>query len=99
MGEAITETNKVFSKRVRAGRRTYYFDIKSTKTNDYYVTITERKQKDEATSEKYKIFLYKEDLNKFLKALTETVDYIKEDLLPDYDFSLFDRGEIENEDN
>ena len=90
------ETNKVYSKRVRAGRRTYFFDIKPTKSNDYYLTITERKRAydDEGGgNEKFKIFLYKEDLNKFSGALEKAVAFIKEELLPDYDFTLYDKEE------
>ena len=72
----------VFSKPVRAGKRTYFFDVKSTKGNDYYLTITESKRrvdKDGRFSyEKHKIFLYKEDFEKFAEGLEEVVKYIKE---------------------
>jgi len=88
------EQKEIFSERVRAGKRTYFFDVKATRSNDYYLTITESKRKykdDGYTYEKHKIFLYKEDFNKFLKALTQTVNHIKEELLPDVDFEKFDR--------
>lgn len=77
-----------FSKKLRAGkRRTYFFDVRSTKQGDFFLTITESKKKfDSDGYEMHKIFLYKEDFKKFMEALNETVDYIKSDLLPDYDF-------------
>ncbi len=94
------EQEEIFSKRVRAGKRTYFFDVKSTKSNDYYVTITESKRKykeDGFSYEKHKIFLYKEDFNKFLSALTESVDHIKTELMPEFDFTQFDREYSEND--
>lgn len=93
MGD-YNEKQEIFSKRVKAGKRTYFFDVKSTKSNDYYLTITEskRKVKDDSFSyEKHKIFLYKEDFLKFVDALNETVDHVKSELLPDVDFEEFDR--------
>ena len=78
----------IYSKRIRAGkRRTYFFDVRATRGNDYYLTITEsRKRFDDNGYDRHKIFLYKEDFNKFIKALGEAVDYVKTELLPDYDF-------------
>ncbi|BDD03413.1 DUF3276 family protein [Aureibacter tunicatorum] len=91
------EKAEIYSKRVRAGKRTYFFDVKSTRSNDYYLTITESKRrfKDDGTYfyEKHKIFLYKEDFNKFLNALHETVNHVKDDLMPDFDFSQFDEAD------
>ena len=87
-----SDKNEIFSKRVRAGKRTYFFDIKATRSNDYYLTITESKRKykdDGFTYEKHKIFLYKEDFNKFLDALTQTVDHVKTELMPDFDFDQY----------
>ena len=74
--------NEVYSKSVRAGkRRTYFFDVKTTKANDYYLVITESKKKfnDDGSSsyEKHKIFLYKEDFDKFAEGLTETIAHIR----------------------
>jgi hypothetical protein len=92
------DRNEIFSKRVRAGKRTYFFDIKATRSNDYYLTITESKRKykdDGFVYEKHKIFLYKEDFSKFLEALNETVDHVKEELLPDFDFDQFDEEKEE----
>jgi hypothetical protein len=87
----------VYSKRIRAGkRRTYFFDVRATRSNDYYLTITEsRKKFDDNGYDRHKIFLYKEDFNKFLKALTEAVDYVKTDLMPDFDFDAYNHDTIE----
>ncbi|MFK7807063.1 MAG: DUF3276 family protein [Saprospiraceae bacterium] len=81
----------VFSKKVRAGkRRTYFFDVRQTKGEDYYLTLTESTKKFETDSyERHKIFLYKEDFNRFLEGLTEAIDYVKTELLPDYDYDEF----------
>jgi len=81
----------VYSKRIRAGkRRTYFFDVRTTRGNDYYLTITEsRKRFNDDGYDRHKIFLYKEDFNKFLKALTEAVDHVKTELMPDFDFDAF----------
>ncbi len=72
-----------FSKRVRAGKRTYYFDVKATRGNDYYLTITESKRKpgeseDRPFFEKHKLFLYKEDFDKFTEGLHEALGFIKQ---------------------
>ena len=94
------DREEIFSKRVKAGKRTYFFDVKSTKSNDYYLTITESKRRmngDSFTFEKHKIFLYKEDFGKFIEALQGAVDHVKNDLLPDFDFSQFDEQETESE--
>lgn len=81
----------VYSKRIKAGkRRTYFFDVRETRGNDFYLTITEsRKRFDSDGYDRHKIFLYKEDFNKFLKGLTEAVDFVKTDLMPDFDFDAF----------
>jgi hypothetical protein len=75
--------DEVFSKAVRAGKRTYFFDVKSTKNDDYYLTVTESKRRFNADNgkffyEKHKLFLYKEDFEKFTDSLTEAIDKIKE---------------------
>ena len=88
------DREEIFSERVRAGKRTYFFDVKATRANDYYLTITESKRKykeDGYTYEKHKIFLYKEDFNKFVRALNSSVDHVKNELLPEVDFDEFDR--------
>lgn len=88
----------VYSQRIRAGkRRTYFFDVRETRGNDYYLTITEsRKKFNEDGYDRHKIFLYKEDFNKFLKGMTEAIDFVKTDLMPDFDFDAFNH---ENSDN
>ncbi len=85
------QKESVYSKRIRAGkRRTYFFDVRETRGNDYYLTITEsRKRFDSDGYDRHKIFLYKEDFNKFIKALGEAIDYVKTDLMPDFDFDAF----------
>jgi Protein of unknown function (DUF3276) len=91
--------DSVYSKRIRAGkRRTYFFDVRATRSNDYYLTITEsRKRFDDNGYDRHKIFLYKEDFNKFLKALTEAVDYVKTDLMPDFDFDAFNHDNADEQ--
>ena len=92
----MNDKEEIFSKRVKAGKRTYFFDVKATRSNDYYLTITESKRKFQGEGfsyEKHKIFLYKEDFLKFVSALNETVDHVKEELLPDVDFDSFNRSE------
>ena len=91
----------IYSKRIRAGkRRTYFFDVRATRGNDYYLTITEsRKRFNDNGYDRHKIFLYKEDFNKFIKALTEAVDHVKTQLMPDFDFDAYNHDEmdVENE--
>lgn len=91
----------VYSKRIRAGkRRTYFFDVRATRSNDYFLTITEsRKRFNDNGYDRHKIFLYKEDFNKFIKALTEAVDYVKTDLMPDFDFDAFNHDNYEENNN
>ncbi len=85
----------IYSKRIRAGkRRTYFFDVRATRGNDYYLTITEsRKRFDDNGYDRHKVFLYKEDFNKFIKALGEAMDYVKTELMPDFDFDAFNHDE------
>lgn len=83
----------VFSKKVRAGkRRTYFFDVRKTKGDDYYLTLTEStKNFDTDGYQRHKIFLYKEDFNRFLAGLNEAVDHVKTELMPDYDYDEYTR--------
>ncbi|MCP4438847.1 MAG: PUR family DNA/RNA-binding protein [Aureispira sp.] len=83
----------VYSQKVKAGkRRTYFFDVRQTKGNDYYITMTEstRRFEDDGYS-RHKIFLYKEDFNRFLASLTDVIDHIKTELMPDYDYEEYSR--------
>ncbi|MEI8279235.1 MAG: DUF3276 family protein [Bacteroidota bacterium] len=89
----------LFSKRIKAGkRRTYFFDVRSTRGNDYFITITESKKRfDDNGYDRHKMFLYKEDFNKFLNALTETINYVKTDLMPDFDFDAYNHDQDSEE--
>lgn len=92
------EKTEIYSQRVRAGKRTYFFDVKSTRSNDYYLTITESKRRykeDGYFYEKHKIFLYKEDFSKFVEALKGTIDHVKTELMPEFDFTQFDNSHDE----
>lgn len=93
------KADSIYSKRIRAGkRRTYFFDVRATRGNDYYLTITEsRKRFDDNGYDRHKIFLYKEDFNKFIKGLNEAVDYVKTELMPDFDFDAFSREDFPEE--
>ena len=92
------DREELYSKRIRAGKRTYFFDVKSTRSQDYYITITEsrRHQKEDGfVYEKHKMFLYKEDFDKFVEGLKDVVEHVKTELMPDVDFSQFNRDEEE----
>ena len=83
----------VYSKKVKAGkRRTYFFDVRKTKGEDYFLTLTESTKKFQSNGyERHKIFLYKEDFNRFEEALKETLDHIRTDLMPNYDYEEYTR--------
>ncbi|MGF1557380.1 PUR family DNA/RNA-binding protein, partial [Paucihalobacter sp.] len=76
----MMEKEEIFSKVLRAGRRTYFFDVRSTKAGDYYLTITESKKftNDDGSFhyKKHKIYLYKEDFTEFKDILEEMIDYV-----------------------
>ena len=80
MPDGVNQRSDLFSKSIRAGKRTYFFDVKSTKGNDLYMTITESKRRFDDNGnpqfEKHKLFLYREDFNKFLDGLHETMERI-----------------------
>jgi hypothetical protein len=77
-----------YSRKLKAGkRRTYFFDVRNTKQGDFYLTITESKKRfDNESFESHKIFLYKEDFKKFMEALQDSVEHIKTELMPDFDY-------------
>ena len=80
--------DEVFAKRVPAGKRTYFFDVKTTRSGeDFFLTITESKRTGDDSYEKHKLFLYKEDFGKFVDALHEAIEHIRTERLPEYDFS------------
>lgn len=87
----------VYSKKVRAGRRrTYFFDVRRTKGDDFYLTLTESTKKFNGDGyERHKIFLYKEDFNRFLRSLEDVIDHVKDELMPDYDYDEFTRRQEE----
>lgn len=87
----------VYSSKVRAGkRRTYFFDVRQTKGEDYYITITESTKRFDGNGyERHKIFLYKEDFNRFMSNLNDTVDHVKTELMPDFDYELYERRQAE----
>lgn len=96
--EENNEKAEIYSQRIRAGKRTYFFDVKSTRSNDFYLTITESKRKfsnDTYSYEKHKIFLYKEDFLKFMEALQGTIDHVKNNLLSAEDLAELERMERE----
>jgi Protein of unknown function (DUF3276) len=88
----------VYSKKMRAGkRRTYFFDVRRTKGEDYYLTLTESTKNFNGGYERHKIFLYKEDFNRFIQSLEETIQHIKTELMPQYDYDEFARRQEEFE--
>jgi Protein of unknown function (DUF3276). len=94
------EKNEVLSRAVKAGKRTYFFDVKSTRSEELYLTITESKRKfNEETGtffyEKHKIFLYKEDFEKFQNALSGVIEFIQTGKVPEE--TMFEPGSREND--
>ncbi len=87
----------VYSNKVRAGkRRTYFFDVRETRGGDYFITLTESTKKFEGEGyDRHKIFLYKEDFNRFLSELENTINHVKSNLMPDYDYDEFTRRQEE----
>ncbi len=89
--QGFGDAGEIFSRPVKAGKRTYFFDVKATKGNDYYLTITESKKRigDDGRFqyEKHKLFLYKEDFDKFTDGMLEAINFIKgrNSSLPNHD--------------
>lgn len=83
----------VYSRKVRAGkRRTYFFDVRKTKGDDYYLTLTESTKRFNGDGyERHKLFLYKEDFNRFLASLEDVINHVKTELMPDYDYDEYTR--------
>jgi len=81
----------VYSRKLKAGkRRTYFFDVRETRGNDFYVTVTETRKKFNAEGfERQKIFIYKEDFNKFTDVLAQAIQHVKTELMPDFDFDHY----------
>ena len=87
-GWSVTSiTASPIARRVPAGKRTYFFDVKTTRSGeDFFLTITESKRLDELHYEKHKLFLYKEDFGKFMRAMIDAVAFMRDECLPDYEF-------------
>jgi hypothetical protein len=82
------DREEIFSRTIRAGKRTYFFDVKATKADDYYLTITESKKRFDNDQgkffyEKHKLFLYKEDFEKFSRGLSEVITFIETGKIPE----------------
>jgi hypothetical protein len=95
------EKNEVLSRAVRAGKRTYFFDVKATKSDEKYLTITESKRRFNPdtglfTYEKHKLFLYKEDFDKFQNALAGILNFIETGQLPDDSLFASENHRVEN---
>lgn len=88
-----------YSRKVKAGkRRTYFFDVRQTKSSEYFVTITEStKRFDVDGYSRHKIFIYKEDFNRFVENLIDVVDHVKKELMPEYDYEEYARRYDEEE--
>ena len=91
--ENSRKQDSVYSNKVRAGkRRTYFFDVRKTKGEDFYITLTESTKKfNDDGFERHKIFLYKEDFHRFLEGLNDAINHVKDNLMPDYDYDEFTR--------
>lgn len=87
----------VYSKKVKAGRRrTYFFDVRQTKGDDFYLTLTESTKRFNGDGyERHKIFLYKEDFNRFVSNLEDVINFVKTELMPHYDYDEFARRQEE----
>ncbi len=97
------DKNEVLSRAVKAGKRTYFFDVKKSRNEEMYLTITESKRKFNADNgnffyEKHKIFLYKEDFEKFKNALTGVIDFIENGIVPEDTFIENDNFEKTEDD-
>ncbi len=91
------KSENIFSSKVKAGkRRTYFFDIRQTKGADYFLTLTESTKRFNGDGyERHKIFLYKEDINRFVEGLEDAVKFFKQELMPDYDFDEYTKRQEE----
>ena len=87
----------VHSSKVKAGkRRTYFFDVRKTRSDDYYISLTEStKRMNSEGYDRHKIFIYKEDFNRFLAQLQETIGHVKNELMPDFDYEQVERRQLE----
>lgn len=97
MNESENKFESVYTSKVRAGkRRTYFFDVRKTKGEDFYITITESTKKFNGNGyERHKIFLYKEDFNRFVESMNDVVNHVKNDLMPEYDYEEYEKRQKE----
>lgn len=95
--EGKNKFESVYSTKVRAGkRRTYFFDVRKTKGEDFYITITESTKRFNGDGyDRHKIFLYKEDFNRFVDSMNDAVNHVKTELMPDYDYEEYERRQKE----
>ncbi len=95
------ENRPVFTRKINAGkRRTYFIDVRTTRGGDYYLTLTESTRKSDGEGfNRHKLFLYKEDFNKFQGGLDEAINHVKTELMPDYDYEEFDKEYEDDNDN
>ncbi len=89
--------DSVYSNKIKAGkRRTYFFDVRKTKGDDFYITLTESTKRFNGNGyERHKIFLYKEDFNRFISGLEEVINKVKTEYMPEYDYDEFMRRQEE----
>ncbi len=86
----------VYTIKMRAGRRrTYFLDVRETKGNDFYITITESKKRQDGGYDRHKIYLYKEDFNKFMESMNDVVNHVKTERMPEYDYDEFAKKQEE----
>lgn len=86
----------VYTIKMRAGRRrTYFLDVRETKGNDFYITITESKKRQDGGYDRHKIYLYKEDFNKFMESMNDVVNHVKTERMPEYDYDEFTKKQEE----
>ena len=95
------DREEIFSRSVRAGKRTYFFDVKATAGNEQYLTITESKRRfnneqGKFVYEKHKLFLYKEDFDKFFRGLNDTIEFIRTGKAPEIQDDEHDQGLVED---
>lgn len=91
------QMDSVYSNKIKAGkRRTYFFDVRKTKGDDFYITLTESTKRFNGNGyERHKIFLYKEDFNRFISGLEEVINKVKTEYMPEYDYDEFMRRQEE----
>lgn len=92
------DREEIFSRAVRAGKRTYFFDVKATAGNEQYLTITESKRRfnneqGKFIYEKHKLFLYREDFDKFFRGLNDTIEFIRTGKAPELPYEELDKGQ------